>query len=48
MDQRRQQIESSIFNKQWTIWAEIDVFWTMQLAKNISIDDKQYILRTIT
>ena len=33
-------MESSILNKQKTIQTQSDVFWIMQLAKNIPKDDE--------
>jgi len=36
---------NSVLNKQKTIWTEINVFWTIQLIRNISMDDEQYFLR---
>ena len=39
-NKRKKQIESSVSNEQEIIWAEIDVFWTIQLTRNISIDDE--------
>ena len=45
-NKRKKQIESSVSNEQEIIWAKIDVFWTIQLTRNISIDDEQYIPRT--
>ena len=37
---------SSLFDKQRTIQTKSDVLWTMQLTRNISIDDNKYIPRT--
>jgi len=37
-------MESSLCNKQGTIQTKSDVLWTMQLARNISIDDDKYLL----
>jgi len=39
-NQRRQWMESGILNKQETIQAKSNILWTMQLARNISTDDK--------
>ena len=41
-------IESSIINEQRTIQTQSDVFWVIQLIRNISKDNEQYILRIIT
>ena len=40
MDQRRWQIESSILNKQRIIQIQDNIFWIMQLTRNILEDDK--------
>jgi len=37
-------MESSILNEQRTIWTQSDVFWIIQLTRNISKNDEQYIL----
>ena len=41
-------MEGSISDKKRLIQTSGDVFWTMQLTRNISIDDEQYILGIIT
>ena len=41
-------MEGRIFDKERLIQTSSDVFWTMQLIRNISIDDEQYILGIIT
>ena len=41
-------IENSIINEQRTIQTQSDVFWVIQLIRNISKDNEQYILRIIT
>jgi len=41
-------MESSLFNEQRTIQTKSDILQTMQLTRNISIDNDKYILRTIT
>jgi len=40
MNQRRQQIESSVSNKQETIWTEKDILWIMQFSSDISKDNE--------
>ena len=39
-------MESHIPDQQETIQTSSDVFWTVQLAGNVSKDDEQYFLRT--
>ena len=41
-------MESSILNKQKTIQIQSNVFWIIQLTRNISKNDKQYILGATT
>jgi len=41
-------MEGSIFNKQRAIQTKSDIFLVMQLTRNISKDDEQHILRTLT
>jgi len=41
-------MENSLFDKQRTIRTKSDVLWTIQLTRNISIDDDKYFLRTTT
>ena len=38
-------MKSSVLNKQGTIWAKSDVLWTIKFTRNISKNNKQYILR---
>jgi len=38
-------MEGCILNEQGTIQATSHVFWAMQFARNISKDNKQYLLR---
>jgi len=47
MNQRERQMKDSLLNKQRLIQISSDVFWTLQLIRNLSKDDEQYILRTI-
>ena len=37
-------MEGSFPDKQRVIWATSNVFWIMQLARNIPKDDEQYFL----
>ena len=39
-------MKSGLFDKQRTIQTENDVLWTVQLTRNISMDDNKYLLRT--
>ena len=48
MNQRKQQMEDNIFNEQGIIWAKSDVFWTMQLTRDILANNEQYIQETLT
>ena len=40
-------MEGCIFDKQRAIQTSSNVFWTLQLLRNIPMNDEQYILRTI-
>ena len=41
-------MKSSILDEQRAIQTQSDVFWIMQIARNISKDDEQYIPEAIT
>ena len=41
-------MENSLLNKQRTIQTSSDVLQIVQLSRNISMDDEQYILKTTT
>ena len=47
LDQRRRQMESCIPDQHRAIQTTSHVFWTMQFARNVSMNDKQYIPRTV-
>jgi len=41
-------MESGLFDKQRTIQTKSDVLWTMQLTRDISINNDKHLLRTTT
>ena len=38
----------TLSHKQKTIWTQSDIFWIVQLTRNILADDNKYILRITT
>ena len=44
MNQRGRQMEGCILNQQGIIQTTSNIFWTMQLARNLSKDDEQCVL----